>query len=171
MKCKKCGRELRKDWNYCPYCGEKIRKGIFDRFNNEDENNDIDREIESQMEEMLAAFGFPNIKIKFQTVTPKVRRQTTTQQRSESKKHIRNVKSVIEPKVTIKNISGETRVDIFLPEVVSIKDIFIKRLEESIEIRAYSKDKLYFKVIPISENAKIVNRKFSNSILSIVIRQ
>ena len=24
VKCKKCGFEIRSDWNYCPNCGDKL---------------------------------------------------------------------------------------------------------------------------------------------------
>jgi len=55
-----------------------------------------------------------------------------------------------EPKTNIKRLSDTLIYEISLPGVKSIKEISIRKLEKSIEIRAVSKDKAYSKIIPVN---------------------
>ena len=55
-----------------------------------------------------------------------------------------------EPKTNIRRLSDKVVYEIEVPGVKSIKDVSIIKLERSIEIKAYSKDKLYFKTISIN---------------------
>ena len=163
MKCKKCGRELKKEWKYCPYCGEKIPKIRLPKIFHKEE--EVEREIEEEMENMLAAFGFPNIKIKFQTISPRQQQKTATRKQNK----FRHINEVLEPKVSVKHVSNEIHISVFLPEVISIDDISINKFEESLEIRAYAGDKMYFKVIPISESSQILKKSFGNQMLKLVL--
>ena len=62
-----------------------------------------------------------------------------------------------EAKTTVKRLSNKIIYEISLPEVKTIKDIIINKLENSIEIKAFSKDKAYFKILPV--NLDILNYK------------
>ncbi|GBE20543.1 hypothetical protein BMS3Abin17_01284 [archaeon BMS3Abin17] len=55
-----------------------------------------------------------------------------------------------EPLTDIRRLSNKVIYEINMPEVKSIKDVSIMRLENSIEIKAVGKNKAYFKLIPIS---------------------
>lgn len=55
-----------------------------------------------------------------------------------------------EPKTNIRRFSNKVIYEIEMPEVKSIEDVSITKLENSIEIRAIAKNKAYFKLIPIS---------------------
>jgi HSP20 family molecular chaperone IbpA len=50
----------------------------------------------------------------------------------------------------VRRLSGRVVYEIELPEVESKEDININQLENSIEIKAFSKDKAYFKFLPVS---------------------
>ena len=50
-----------------------------------------------------------------------------------------------EPKSRIKRLSGKVIYDLFVPGVENIDDVLINQLENSIEIKALSKDKVYLK--------------------------
>jgi hypothetical protein len=54
-----------------------------------------------------------------------------------------------------------------LPDVEREEDIEVKRFEQSIEIRARTKDKLYFKLLPIT--GEIINKSFKDGVLKIEI--
>ncbi|MCD6576273.1 MAG: zinc ribbon domain-containing protein [Nanoarchaeota archaeon] len=162
MRCKKCGREVKKDWKYCPYCGEKLKFRInFPKFFSE-------KSVEKEMEEILEAFGFPNIKIMFKTYEEPSKKIAQKQVRKELK---RDVNQIVEPKTNIKHIAGKILIEIFLPDVNSINDVSVRRLEESIEIRAYSGKKMYFKVIPISKDYEIIKEEFRNKMLKITLNK
>jgi len=68
-----------------------------------------------------------------------------------------------EPQTNVRRLSNKLIYEIFLPEVKKIKDISIVELEEGIEIKALTKNKLYLKRIPI--NLKIKNYEFANETL------
>jgi len=155
MKCKRCGRELKKEWNYCPYCGEKktLFKFSFNLF-----GKDVEEEIKEIFDEL-----FPNIRITFKTREP--------QKQIQIKKHvpIREVEKVVEPKTNIKRFLGKLEISIELPDVSSVNDIIIRKFSESIEIRAYAGKKMYFKVIPLEEEYNLFKKIFKNGILKLVL--
>ncbi len=55
-----------------------------------------------------------------------------------------------EPSTNIRRLSNKVIYEIDVPGVNSIKDVSVIRLENSIEIKALSKNKVYFKRIPIN---------------------
>ncbi len=61
----------------------------------------------------------------------------------------------IEPKTNLRRLADKIVYEIELKGVKSIKDISIMKLENSIEIKAITKDKAYFKIIPL--NLPIIN--------------
>jgi len=65
-----------------------------------------------------------------------------------------------EPSTNIRRLSNKLIYEIDLPGVKSLKDISIIELENSIEIKAISKNKAYFKLIPL--NYPINDKKFSS---------
>lgn len=56
----------------------------------------------------------------------------------------------IEPKTNIRRLSNRVVYELEMPEVKSIEDVSIIKLENSIEIKAIGKDKAYIKTIPIN---------------------
>ena len=60
-----------------------------------------------------------------------------------------------EPKTTMKRLAGKLVYEISIPGVKDIDDVLINQLENSIEIKALSKDKIYSKTIKI--NLPIIN--------------
>ncbi|MEM7818412.1 MAG: zinc ribbon domain-containing protein [Candidatus Aenigmatarchaeota archaeon] len=84
-------------------------------------------------------------------------------------KEVRKVKVTEEPEVKIVRNLERIEIEVSLPDVESSKDIEISELEESIEIRAYAKDKAYFKIISKPKEKSIVEKKFENGKLRIVL--
>ncbi|MCK4497513.1 MAG: zinc-ribbon domain-containing protein [Candidatus Aenigmarchaeota archaeon] len=50
MKCPKCGKDVEKDWEYCPKCGFRFRDSEFFRF------DDIFERVQKQMDQMSKMF-------------------------------------------------------------------------------------------------------------------
>lgn len=59
-----------------------------------------------------------------------------------------------EPATKVRRLSNKVVYEIELPGVKDKKDIILNRLQNSIEIKAISKDKAYFKLIPVSMPVK-----------------
>jgi len=64
-----------------------------------------------------------------------------------------------EPETNIRRLSNKVVYEINMPGVKSIKDVSIIQLENSIEIKALAKNKVFYKIIPI--NLPIRNYNFS----------
>jgi len=164
MRCKRCKKELKKEWKYCPFCGEQT--GFRFKF----PKLLPERNIEKEMEEMLGALGFPNIKIRFQNYGGQLRQKTAQKVRENRKTETsRKVTTIVEPKTKIRYTPNEIYISIMLPDVSSIEDIKVKKLEESLEIRAYVKNKMYFKVVPVNKNSRLMRENFENKILKIIL--
>ncbi|GIU68330.1 MAG: hypothetical protein KatS3mg001_180 [Candidatus Pacearchaeota archaeon] len=62
-----------------------------------------------------------------------------------------------EPETNVRRLSNKVVYEINLPGVNSIKDVSIVKLENSIEIKALSKGKVFYKVIPVDLPIKRYN--------------
>ncbi|MBM3234313.1 zinc-ribbon domain-containing protein [Candidatus Pacearchaeota archaeon] len=65
-----------------------------------------------------------------------------------------------EAKTDVRRLSNKIIYEIDLPGIKSLKDIIINKLENSIEIKAFSDENAYFKLIPL--NLPILNYKLDN---------
>jgi len=68
-----------------------------------------------------------------------------------------------EPLTNIRRLSDKVIYEIEMPEVESIKDISIAKLENNLEVKAVAKNNSYFKLIPIK--LPITNYKFLDGLL------
>jgi hypothetical protein len=187
MKCKKCGNAVRENWDFCPVCGTQVQKAQIVRMPirfNFSEDMETDEDFDSMIqgafkeaEKLLQGMGFPGrINFTINNQGPEhVQRIRNPAPAKKRVKHIeqpqRAVKSVEEPEMRIGNAPDGTYIELKVPGVTSVKDIIIKKLKESIEVRAYVGDKMYFKLIPITPDADIAERKFVNGVLSLKIQK
>jgi HSP20 family molecular chaperone IbpA len=75
-----------------------------------------------------------------------------------------------EPETEIRNMGNRQIISIKLPDVKNEDDIEIKKLEQSIEVKALTDDKAYFKLIPIPPGVAI-SKKFKDGVLKIEIER
>lgn len=157
MRCRVCGAKLKDEWNYCPYCGSAINPRTFDEI-----FELFEKSFREIFGEGLAQFPFGKgflIEIsKSEGREPKVSIRELNGR--ENKEVIKPKNSrVVEPK--LESYDGGKFLKIYLPGVEE-KDIDIRKLSKSVEIRAKAKDKLYFTIIP---NPNLTYKKFENGIL------
>jgi HSP20 family molecular chaperone IbpA len=69
-------------------------------------------------------------------------------------------KVIEEPKTDVRNESGKVVVSMDMPGVDSVEDVQICELEGSVEVKAVSKDRAYFKILRKPENTRIAGRSF-----------
>jgi HSP20 family molecular chaperone IbpA len=86
------------------------------------------------------------------------------------KREFKPPKVTEEPESEIQTFGNKQIISIKLPDVKSEDDIEVKRLEQSIEIKALADGKAYFKLIPIPSNATI-SKKFKDGVLKIEIER
>ena len=78
-------------------------------------------------------------------------------------------KETAEPKSHINKLPGKQFIEIELPGVKSIDDIDIIEGEESVEIRAYKGDTMFFKIMQIEQGQRVQNRQFKNGMLHLEV--
>lgn len=186
-KCKNCSEEKKDKWNFCSNCGINLKEDSFD-----DVFKEAGKEFQDANKELKMGFDFPKnwlknplkngVSIRITSGTgmqPKVevRRmgehkhvETFSEHRGET--HIHGKPRIIpevteEPETKVQKAGNRQIITINLPDVKE-EDVVVKQLEQSIEVRAYSGDKGYFKLIPIPSNAGI-NKEFKNGILKIEV--
>jgi hypothetical protein len=176
-KCANCNQKVGKGWNFCPKCGMHIAKpSIFDKLLTRavsqmgpfKEMNRMMGEIDPK-----AAKKSFSISINFGGGEPKVRiqpigvggvpQQGKPARQEKVPEFSRKVAGDIEePKASVRRSGDRFTAQILLPDIDSDKDIEMRKVGESIEIRAYTKDKTYFKILKCPETAEILDRKFKD---------
>ncbi len=68
-----------------------------------------------------------------------------------------------EPKTQIKRLQNKIVVEMILPGVESEKDIELNELSESVEIKAFEKDKAYFKILKIPRGFRVINKEMKEN--------
>ena len=223
--CKRCGKKIEKNFDYCPYCGNNFKEG-YNESNERDygflgktdipDNNlklpfgfnflfknlmkemdkqfrELDREIGkeriqknekredkqkiSRLRIPFSQAGGISINISSGAGEPivKVRSFGNVPEFQELEDHVRKEKREARKPKTIKmpeydeekakklsklprqeaeskvrRLSGKVVYEINLPGVKNENDVVINELENSIEVKAFAKDKAYFKFLPIS---------------------
>ena len=89
-----------------------------------------------------------------------------------SKKNLKKISGLPrqEPLTNIRRLSNKIVYEIKMPGVNSMKDVSIIKLENSIEIKALAKDKVYFKLIPINLPIRHYNFSKEKLILELGIK-
>jgi rRNA maturation protein Nop10 len=194
-KCKNCGEKVKDEWEFCPYCGEETTASRSNPFENvfedvEDEFKRIDKmfgsdffkfpDLDTKMTRddnginIIITSGTgrePKIQVKtsdnFKNLEPEIKRNLGVRP---VEKSVRKVSKVTEePETEIKTSQNKQVIQIKLPEIKSFKDVEVKKLEQSLEIKAFTKNKTYFKLIPIPSNSEILNKELKNNVLKIEV--
>lgn len=205
IKCS-CGKKIDVNFNFCPYCGAKLKTQI-------ERDKALDKEVKEMVKEVEDAFGMPffmkfpfeklvkkfvkDIEKQFQEYDELIAREKIKPENvsgisisikqspngepiiqvkqfgNKEEVPIKTIKEEIkekelpkpkiseaeasklaklpreEPETKVRRLSDKIVYEIALPGVKSEKDIIINKLQNSIEIKAFAKDKAYFKLIPL----------------------
>lgn len=192
-KCFNCSRKVEKNFVFCPYCGKNLKReedrrnfgflgrddeveslglspfnGLFNNFLSElsrqlndsggDENNLFRRGIKVNVHSLN---GKPMIKV------AGVDHEEAKIKNNLSEEDIVKMKNLPkkEAEASVRRLSNKIIYEIELPGVKSIKNVLINKLESGIEIRAFSDNISYFKVLPI--NFPIIHYVFNKDKLVI----
>ncbi len=124
----------------------------------------------------------PHIEVKtsgeYKKIEPEIKRrlgvkagvEEVSEEEEKIERKVRVPKVTEEPEAEIKNLGNRQIISIKLPDVKE-KDIEVKKLEQSMEIKAFAGDKAYFKLIPLPANASIVKKEFKDDVLKIEVEK
>lgn len=170
-KCPHCAKKIERKFSFCPYCGfpaskasEKEDFGLIGK-------DDLIKEMEASMPGMPPGIGKimnslmkqldkelggigPGLNIQISTGKPQVRNQVQPVQPQvieidEKEFERRRNLPKQEAESNVRRFSDKIVYEIKVPGVRSKKDTLISRMENGFEIKAYSQDKCYFKIIPV----------------------
>lgn len=110
--------------------------------------------------------GFENLKIREEEHAEKLKIKHP--KISEQKAKILSKLPKHEAIAKVRRLSNKIIYEIDLPDVKKLDDVIINQLENSIEIKAFSKDKAYFKLLPI--NLPIMNYKLEEGKLILELK-
>jgi len=119
--------------------------------------------------------GRPKIEVKtfgdYKKFEPQIRKRLGVTHKPELKEVstevIKRPRISEEPEAEVEKEDGIRKIRIKLPDVKNERDIDVKRLEQSVEVRAYAGDKVYFKLIPINPNESILRKEFKDGVLTL----
>ena len=146
MFCDYCGNALSGKWKYCPYCGKKI-KGEPDIF------------------DVLFRDGITGFSIRITSMNgekPRTRVNRFGAVRvpveEPEKETVRRIpQKVLEPQGKAQKVGHHTLIRVKLPGVKE-EDVDVRKLEESIEIKAYRDHETYFKQFQVPHDARIISK-------------
>ncbi|NOZ77032.1 MAG: hypothetical protein GXO65_05045 [Euryarchaeota archaeon] len=189
MRCSNCERTMEEDWAYCPYCGSARRRSAMfpslfgSLFRDiEEEFRRLDRLFETELRPGREPFfGGVDISIvRGPGREPDIRVQTHGDMEGYEPEIRRNLK--IEKRQThpppdhvrepVTRMREEGRRLIFEMEVPLCKkeeDVEVRKLRESLEVKAYAGDTAYFKLFRIPKGARLVSWKLEDEKLTVVL--
>jgi len=185
MKCKTCGRNVEKGWRFCPVCGSKVSRTAFVEFGMADLFAKIaDTLTKKILEEFPVHNPMAPGKFSIKIVREKSMREFRTPN-GEWRKEAINVNTGAQPRkvrpapketrepdrVSFNKMPGKLLVEVEIPGLNSLKDVDVRELGASVELRAYVGDILYFKIIKVPEKAVVVSKKILGNKVILEMRQ
>ena len=193
-KCPRCDFFVKQSWNFCPHCGINLKQlpspepepmplmihSGFKELDMTDVFKDLNKMLQSMMGEepikgsvsitRLGGPSGPKIDVKtsgdYKKIEPEIKKKLGVKKKFSGKS-----KTTEEPAINVKEMPHEDLIEIKLPGIKNEDDIEIIQLEQSIEVRAFAKDKAYFKLIPIPENIKSIGKELKKEVLVIRLKK
>ena len=164
--CKNCGFKLEKGWNYCPNCGMEIPK-FYDKVSFGLDNL-IDK-IMSDIQSLFLQSLFSNHPMPRRVEIKIEKKNNKKIDKREGITHIRkipeNVKVEEAETILHKLSKKDAEIQLRLPDTEE-KNIDVIVNFESVEVRALSNNnKMYFKILEIPKNTKLVEKRLDKGIL------
>lgn len=175
-ECPNCEAELKKDFQFCPYCGtdlidrddEEIEYGLIGRTNAN--INRIPKEfgLDKMIKTMMSSFmndaeitTLPN-GVQIRIGSPVQRKQPQQQQRKIKKaiteEQIKKMTNLPRTKAetSMKRLNNKIVYELDTPDVSSPEDVFISKLESGYEVKAIGAKKVYANNLPINLPVKSI---------------
>ena len=171
MNCNNCEQTIETRWSYCPSCGTKTKPKIVEGMTLEDVFLNITNDLKTiflntkSLEQKNKQRITKNTNNNNQTLKIAKTRNIKNTQRKITKKI---PKTILEPKTTIlEKRAGKFKVKLHLPTIISLKTIELESFEESCEIRAHAKNKMYFTIIKIPTNLQLKTKTLKQENLTL----
>ena len=122
---------------------------------------DIDEELAEKMTQALQA--------RSQARQEETGEQEKEEEDAEIPGEARKVSDYTEPVAETRWAGDHLEVALALPDVKSEEDIVIRKVGESLEVRAFAGDRGYFKILAIPKDTKLISKSFKGDTLTMSI--
>ncbi|HDM22347.1 MAG: hypothetical protein J7J21_00630 [Methanomicrobia archaeon] len=174
LECPNCKIQIKKEWNFCPNCGIALNSyedkevsdfgktgmiNLMDTPKSGGISIYVNSNNSKKPEIRVSAFG------DFKKYEPELKRRMGLYDEK-----IKRVPPVIEePESVLRRNRNRITIKVRMPGA-NKEDIKIKRYENSIEIRGYTVNKLYYTVFEVPNNFEIISKNFIDDIFTLVLR-
>lgn len=168
-KCPNCAKKIKQEFNFCPYCGLSFKQhreqedfGMLGRDDFADLQmppifSGLDKIMGPLMKQLIEQFGKETGEVSKQprglkiqiTAKPPQTMQKSSRTMDEKEVERRRGLPKKEAESNVRRLSDKVVYEIDVPGVKSKDEVMITKLENSIEIKAYSDDACYTKNIPL----------------------
>lgn len=142
------------DWVYCAYCGNELPRnsGLMNEF----------KKIFSGLTIRIKSGDNQRILKMPENLRINVRKNQRILKMPENPE---------EPKTKVNRLHDEIRINLELPGIKKLDNVLLTRFEESIEVRAVTKNKGYFKVLQVPNNFIVSSKKLSKEMLELRLKE
>ncbi len=154
----KLGKPVRKGFSIRIFQKNRQRPKVFVRTFGDVNRERIQREIQEQIGQRVKAGPARPEKQKTKLFFPSLRKPKEPE--PEYKIKLKIPKVTEEPKTEVKRLDSKVVVDIDLPGVKSMAVVDVKELENSIEVKAVSDGKAYFKILTKPAQFRLTSKDF-----------
>jgi len=172
MECPNCKSQVEKDWNFCPKCG--IMLGAYEEvsgFNELETLNIMDAPKTGGISIYVNSYNSkkPEIRVSafgdFKKYEPELKRRMGIYD-----KGFKRTPAIIEePESVMRRSRNKITIRVRMPGV-SREGIKVNMYENSIEIRGYTINKLYYTSFEVPNNLEIISKNLVDDIFTLVLR-
>ena len=167
MNCNNCEKTIETKWSYCPSCGAKTKPKIVEGMNLEDVFLNITKDLKTIFIN-TKSLEQKNMQSTIKNTNNTNNNQTLNTKNIRLKTNHKIPKTILEPKTTIlEERAGKFRVKLHLPTIISLNAIELEFFDESCELRAHAKNKMYFTIIKIPANLKLKTKTLKKENLTL----
>ncbi len=161
-QCSMCGKEMERNWDFCPYCGNMLSPM---------QSNKLMNMVQDMVNKLSPMFN-NLISISGANSQPtNVKRPPTRQSKADLTRPAQKVDQVVEPMDDAVKSGNSSIHRIMLPDVTKRSDVTITRMENSLEIRAFAGKKLYMKIIPVDKRYRLSSYELSDGVLTVELKK
>lgn len=156
----KLGKPVRKGFSIRIFQRNRERPKLFVKTFGDVNRERIQREIQEQLGQRVKVGPAIPEKRKARLLFPSIRKPK--EPKPEHKIKLKIPKVTEEPKTEVKKLGSKVVVDIDLPGVKSMAMVDVKELENSVEVKAVSDGKAYFKILTKPAQFRLTGKNFKH---------
>ncbi len=174
-ECPNCKTEVKKDWNFCPHCGVMVntyKRGEVTAVDDLATLNIMETPKQGGISIYVNSHNSENPEVRVSAFGDFKKYESELKRRMgvlDSKNAKRDPEIIKEPESILKRDKRKITVKVRVPELKE-ENIKVRKYENSIEIKGYAGNKLYYSSFEVPNNSEIVNRSLNEGIFTLILK-